>query len=204
MSKRTTEAYLDELKYIHENLIPLEGSSIIIDFEKAMRLALIQLKTVIDILGCWFHYCQCLRRKLASMPELYKLVRSNEKLKSIFRQFQCLALLPHDVIEATFIELSKEALRISDQFAPFIDYFDREWIKIVKPLHFSVFMRGMRTTSSAEAFNGQINKRFKTHGNFFHFCESMKRSLSLKISKTTSMDQYRKTIKQNFIRDAID
>lgn len=175
MTKRSTEAYLNVLKYIHENLIPIEGSSIIIDFERAMRLALIKLNTKIDILGCWFHFCQSLRRKLASMSELFKQVRSNEKLKSIFRQFQCLALLPHDIIETTFIELSKEALKLSDKFAPFIDYFNSEWIKIVKPIHFSVFMRGMRTTSSAEAINGQINKKFKTHGNFFHFCESLQK-----------------------------
>lgn len=175
MSKRSTAAYSSVLKFIHENLIPIEGQSIIIDFEKSMRLALIKLNTGIMILGCWFHHCQCLRRKLASMPELHKLVRSNDKMKSIFRQFQCLALLPHDLIEPTFIELSKEALKLSPLFAPFIDYYYNEWIKIVKPIHFSVFMRGMRTTSSAEAINGQINKRFKTHGNFFHFCESMQK-----------------------------
>lgn len=41
--------------------------------------------------------------------------------------------------------------------------------------NFSVFMRGMRTTSSAEVINGQINKRFKTHGNFFNFCECLQK-----------------------------
>lgn len=43
----------------------------------------------------------------------------------------------------------------------------------VKLIHFSVYKRGTRTTAGAENFNGQINKRFKTHGNFFHFVESM-------------------------------
>lgn len=60
-------------------------------------------------------------------------------------------------------------------FANFFDYFDREWIKIVKPHHFSVFMRGTKTTGSAEAFDGQANQRFKTHGNFYHFCETLQK-----------------------------
>lgn len=156
-------------------MIPIAGKGIIIDFEKAERLALKGLESGIDILGCWFHFCQALRRKLASMSDLYELVRKNDKAKGIFRQFQCLALLPAEMIESSFIELSKEALKCSKLFAPLIDYFYKEWIKIVKPIHFSVFMRGIRTTASAEAFNGQINKRFKTHGNLFHFCESMQK-----------------------------
>lgn len=173
MSRRTTEAYFNALYYINDKLISLKGISIIIDFERAMRLALIQLGIVKDILGCWFHSCQAIRRRMASMVELFKLVRSKQNVYSIFRQFQCLALLPPEKIEGAFLELSREALKVTPLFADFIDYFNREWIGIVKPVHFSVFMRGTRTTAGAEASNGQINKRFKANGTFFHFCESM-------------------------------
>lgn len=175
MSRKSTNAYLSVLKYVHENLIPIAGAGIIIDFEKAERLAISKLNSGITILGCWFHFCQALRRKLASMGELFELVRKDERAKTIFSQFQCLPLLPSAVIEETFKELAKKALRVSTLFATFIDYFDREWIKIVKPKHFSVFMRGTRTTGPAESFNGQINQRFKTHGNFYHFCETMQK-----------------------------
>lgn len=175
MSRKTADAYYSVLKYVHENLIPLVGAGIIIDFEKAERLAISRLNTGILIYGCWFHFCQALRRKLASMGELFELVRTNENAKNIFTQFQCLALLPADLIEPTFKELAKKALKLSTLFAPFVDYFDREWIKIVKPHHFSVFMRGVRTTGAAESFNHQINQRFKTHGNFFHFCETLQK-----------------------------
>lgn len=109
------------------------------------------------------------------MGILYELVRRDENARIIFKQFECLALLPADKIEATFVKLAKKALKVSPLFAEFIDYFDREWIKIVKPQHFSVFKRGIRTTGSAESFNNQINHRFKTHGNFFHFCEMLQK-----------------------------
>lgn len=173
MTRRTKDAYFSVFKYIHENLIPLIGKGIIIDFEKAIRLALKELEIGIYILGCWFHFCQSLRRKMATLPELFNLIRSNENAKSLFRQFQCLALLPTEMIEKAFHILSKEALKLSTLFSPFIDYFDKEWIKIVKPIHFSVYMRGTRTTALAEAFNGSINKRFKTHSNLFNFCDSL-------------------------------
>lgn len=175
MSRKTTEAYYSLLKYVHENLIPITGAGIIIDFEKAERLAISKLNTGITIYGCWFHFCQALRRKVASMGELFELVRNDEKVRTIFMQFQCLPLLPADVIEATFKELAKKSLKVSTLFVHFIDYFDREWIKIVKPKHFSVFKRGTRTTGAAESYNNQINNRFKTHGNFYHFCETLQK-----------------------------
>ncbi|XP_031621917.1 uncharacterized protein LOC116339967 [Contarinia nasturtii] len=109
------------------------------------------------------------------MGDLFELVRKDEGAKTIFSQFQSLPLLPSTLIESAFKELAKKALRRSPLFANFIDYFNREWIKIVKPKHFSVFMRGTRTTGPAESFNCQVNKRFKTHGNFFHFCEALQK-----------------------------
>lgn len=139
MSKRTTEAYDAALKYIHKNLIPLVGSGIIIDFEKAMRAALRNLNTTIKIYGCWFHFCQALRQKAASMKDLFELIRNNQSTKDIFRRFQCVALLPVDLIEPIFMKLSREALACSKHFGDFIDYFYVEWIKRVKPEHFSVF-----------------------------------------------------------------
>lgn len=175
MSQKTTKAYMNVLQYVHDNLLPIDGSGIIIDFEKAERLAISKLNTGINILGCWFHFCQALRRKMASIAELFALVRKEEKAKDIFSQFQCLPLLPYAIIESTFKDLAKKALRVSTLFSIFIDYFNREWIKIVKPIHFSVFMRGTKSTGSAESFNRQMNQRFKTHGNFYHFCETLQK-----------------------------
>lgn len=67
------------------------------------------------------------------MKDLFELIQKNPKCYTIFRKFQCLALLPHEKIEAAFIELVKEALNESHLFANFIDYMDKEWMKIVKP-----------------------------------------------------------------------
>lgn len=173
MTRRTTAAYVNALEFIHTKLIPLKGKGLIIDFEKAMRAAVKQVTTDLDIYGCWFHFCQSIRRKMMSIKGLSELVRTENKPKKLFRKFQCLALLPAHSIEAAFTDLSRDALKYSQHFTEFIDYFHREWIQIVKPQHFSVFLLDTRTTAAAEAFNGKSNQTFRTHGNFYHFVETL-------------------------------
>lgn len=175
MSKRTTVAYKAALQYVHEHLISLNGRGFIIDFEKAMRLALIQIVPGINVLGCWFHYCQCLRRKMASLKNLNDLIRDTSKPepKDLFCRFQCSALLPENDIEPAFLNLCREALKLSRYFNEFIDYFNDEWIRRVTPKHFSVFGQKTRTTGAAESFNAKANKAFRTHANVYHFIEKL-------------------------------
>lgn len=174
--------------------------AIIIDFEKAMRKGLKNVLKAVDsnlqILGCWFHYCQALRRKMSKIPELFELIKSNEKHRYIFRKFQCLPLLPEYHIETTFKSLSIEALKLDrNSFAPFINYFNKEWIQIVTPYHFCVYQRGKRTTADAESFNGKMNKLFKTHGSFFMFCETLQKI------ETTMADQLRNYVNGTLQQD---
>lgn len=177
MTHRTTEAYVAALNYVNENIFPLIGRGIIIDFEKAMRASIKTVAPNLPIYGCWFHFAQALRRKMASMKDLFDLIRKDKNAKLIFRKFQCLALLPAHSIMDAFVFLLHEALREHNfkEFAPFISYFKKEWLEIVKPIHFSVFDQEVRTTGSAEAYNGKLNKKFRTHGTFFNFVESLQR-----------------------------
>lgn len=191
MSRRTIEAYESALQYIHEHLIPLKGNGIIIDFEKGLRKGLKKVlgsnHSEMPILGCWFHMTQA-RRKLTKQSNLFEKVQTEETYKDIFRRFQCLALLPLHHIESMFKILSKEALKLDkDCFSPFINYFHNEWIKVVTPYHFCVYMRGSRTTAIAEAFNGVVNKLFKTHGSFFSFVETLQK---VEVSSATQLENY--------------
>lgn len=189
MTRRTTNAYVAALQYVNENIIELKGMGIIIDFEKAMRAALKKVSPNIPILGCWFHFCQALRRQMASMEHLFALIKDNSDAKNIFRKFQCIALLPYDKIKDAFVYLLREALEEKrfKEFAPFISYFKKEWMEIVKPEYFSVFDKDVRTTGSAEAFNGKLNKKFRTHSSFFNFVESLQRE---ELSKTDEFHRH--------------
>lgn len=181
MTKRTIDAYV-AAKFVNDNLITLKASGIIIDFENAMRASLKIVVPDLKIYGCWFHHVQALRRMMASMKDLFELVRKNKEAKEIFRKIQCLALLPENLILRAFTWLLREALEVHKfaEFSPFIQYYNNQWIKRVKPAYFSVFKRPTKTTASAEAFNGKSNKQFKTHGNFFNFVETLQREEAIK------------------------
>lgn len=176
MTRRTIDAYTSALNFVKKNIIDLDGAAgIIIDYENAMRIALKNVFPNIPVYGCLFHFTQALYRKMASMPELFKIVRSNQDAKFLFRKFLALAFLPADKVKDVFVLLLREALETYkfNEFAPFIEYFKNQWLIRVKPVHFSVFKLETRTTGSAEAFNGKINKTFRTHGAFFQFVEAL-------------------------------
>lgn len=136
MSKRTTESYYEVFKYIHEKILFLKGT-IVTDFDRKG----LKLVTDVTLLGCWFHYCQALRKKVASDFELFSLIRGNEEARIFFRKFQCLALLPADKIESASIQLAYKAMQQFPQFKRFVAYYDRQWIKREKPTSFSVFLQ---------------------------------------------------------------
>lgn len=94
----------------------------------------------------------------------------------IFRQFQCLALLPMHHIENTFRILGKEALTLDPAlFKQFVNYFHNEWIKIVTPRHFCVYNHKKRTTGDAESYNARCNSYFRAHPSFYQFCEFLQK-----------------------------
>lgn len=141
MSNRTAAAYKSVFKYINEQLLQLNASAIITDFEMAMRSALKSIVPDTKLLGCWFHYTQALRRKVASIPLLFKLIQKDQRARELYRLFQCLALLPAHEIEPAFIQIAHTALQSFPEFAKFVDYFDKQWIKKETPESFSVFLQ---------------------------------------------------------------
>lgn len=141
MSKRNTEIYVSALDYVNRNILPLNGGTIISDFQLAMRNGIRSIAPDVKMLGCWFHYCQALRRKVASNFTLFHLIRTNERAKSLFRKFQCLALLPADKNRPAFDQIAYQCLKDFSEFIPFVRYYDQQWIHRETPQKFSVFLQ---------------------------------------------------------------
>lgn len=123
MTNRTTQAYESVFEYIHNFILPLNGKGIITDFEQALRNGLKNVVPDTPLYGCWFHHCQALRRKLASIPKLFEISRNDRKIKDSFDQ------------------LAYEALQNYPEFADFVKYYDAQWIRKVTPDGFSVFLQ---------------------------------------------------------------
>lgn len=141
MTNRTTEAYKSVFNYVHQNVLPLDSKAIITDFERALRNAIREVVPLTKMLGCWFHHCQALRRQVASISELFELIRDNKDARILYRKFQCLALLPASKIKISFDALAFEALSKFPQFEKFVRYYDNQWIKKEGPENYSVFLQ---------------------------------------------------------------
>lgn len=75
---------------------------------------------------------QALRKKVSKIPELLKLITTDEKAALIYYEFQCLPLLRWDLIDSAFEKLAETALSYNKKaFQPFVEYFERQWIKKV-------------------------------------------------------------------------
>lgn len=187
MTRKTQKAYEHALGYVNENIFPLRCEAIITDYEAGMRQAIKKVVPDIKLLGCWFHYAQAIRRKVATLSELFELVRTDEKIRSIYYKIICLALLPFDKIERAFNELALEGLRLTKAFTPFVQYFRNQWLKRVGAKNFSVFLEETRTTCAAEGYNGKLGKKFQIHPNFFVFIESLQWE---ELTKSNALEQH--------------
>lgn len=130
MNRRTEAAYRHVFQYVHDQLFRLNCSSIMSDFEIALRNALRAVSPGIEVRGCWFHFCQALHRQAMKMLDL-----KNATVKSIVRRLRFLALLPVDIVPVAFGILKEEARNCRDgQLMKFLEYFAKQWL--LKVIHY--------------------------------------------------------------------
>lgn len=155
MSSKKKSAYIHAFRYIHRNIISLKCASYTTDYELAMRNALKELMTEIQaelekcgnveelfettFTGCWFHFCQALKRNGSKIPSFFDIVRKNSELSKVYYKLLCLPLLPAPFIDTAFRRLRDDVLRIAaDQFidnkplAEFLRYYEKQWLLKVK------------------------------------------------------------------------
>lgn len=134
MTKKTTEAYQAVFSYIHENILELQCSQFMMDYEKAMQKGLELVMPDINVRHCWFHHKQANVRNAKKLGKAFTtFLQSNESAKRCYKKLLCLPLLPVDKINGAFEELKAEAHSFnSTHFNRFIKYYERQWIKRVR------------------------------------------------------------------------
>lgn len=140
MSHKSEAAYKHVLQYLQSNVIDLKPTSVITDYECSLRNALKSVYPTVKMVGCWFHYTNALRRKSTRIPGFTAKLNRDKKAKNLFSKFMYLPLLkPANIIEAYNI-LTKDAMdatfsnainKTESLFKPFINYFERQWMKKV-------------------------------------------------------------------------
>lgn len=95
MSKRSKECYSAVFDYIEDNIFKLEPDEFITDFECGMRSAINKCYPNAVLRGCWFHYCQSIRKNMLRFG-LYSLLKTNYRARFIKKAIMSLPLLPAD------------------------------------------------------------------------------------------------------------
>lgn len=135
MSNKKQKAYEHLLQFIDSNIFKFEAKSFTTDFEKSMRNAILSVFPQARLKGCWFHFCQAVRRKASKLKELTKFIRNSTEARRIFQKLLVLPLLKADVITEAFNICKTEAysnplfiLKPENVFEPLFDYFELQWI----------------------------------------------------------------------------
>lgn len=189
MSKKSQKCYEAVFNFIQAKVFDMSGvKTFVTDFELAMRNALKKQYTNALFTACHFHYTQAVRRKMTQLPQLANYIKSNDAAKQIYHKILCLPLLPHNEIEPTLRLLVKDIEDIGgdDEFEDFLKYYERQWMRKEGPRKISVFGNEIRTTSSAEGNNRNLNAYCQKKGSFIWFVASIRNQEFMKYSELKS------------------
>lgn len=144
MVKRKIASYHRVFDYINKSIFEMEPECFVTDFEIALRTTLREMFPTASLLGCWFHYCQCLRRKVSSkFKPLRGFIKTSVEGKTEFRKIMSLPLIPAQDIKATYemIKCSISQLSGASKFHKFLLYFEKQWLTKV-----STFLKTIKYT----------------------------------------------------------
>ncbi|XP_076036585.1 uncharacterized protein LOC143022323 [Oratosquilla oratoria] len=129
---------------------------VVLDFERAVPEATPLVLHNVRVMGCAFHWTQCLWRKVQERG-LSPSYTNDYPTHKLLRQFLALPYLPSAHIPAIFSFLSQKAT--TPNLAEFAHYVRKTWIKgsFWTPRTWSVFMEAVRTNNDVEGWHGMLN-----------------------------------------------
>lgn len=138
MESKSTRSYKQVFTYIEDNLLKLKPETIHSDYEAGLLKALKILYPSSKLVGCWFHYCQAIRRKLGRNKgrNFFCSLKEDKAAYNIYKKILDLPLLPAEKISEGFAIIQKE---ISEKnlykwFKHIYVYFKSYWIPKVNYL----------------------------------------------------------------------
>lgn len=127
---KTRDSYtkiIKELLNLEKNLRP---ASVMVDFEQALLGAITDVFKDTRIRGCFFHFGQCIWRKIQCIPEIREKYISNADFALNVKQLMALAFVPIPDVEEKFDELMSQSFFVENEelLFPLTDYFEDTWI----------------------------------------------------------------------------
>lgn len=138
MESRCTKSYTQVFQYIEKNLLNLKPVTIHTDYEASLLKALRNVYPAAKLVGCWFHYCQAIRRRLGRNKgrNFFVDLKKNSNAYKIFRKLLDLPLLPAKNIAKGFSIIQDEVKEknLGNFFNHIYAYFKSYWIPKVTNL----------------------------------------------------------------------
>jgi hypothetical protein len=170
--------------------LPFTPKYVSLDFEHGAILAFIHCFPGIFIIGCWFHYAQCIYKKITELG-LKKAYKDDEELRNLVQNCIALALCYHkddnnsEIIDIFIEFVINKSVAITSKyprFGEFIEYMNKTWIegedeekgplfKIIWWNHW--YHMENRTNNTNEAYNFRITIKLgnKPHPNIWVWIE---------------------------------
>jgi len=154
--------------------LPFSPSTVFLDFETAAQNAFLQSFPGTSIKGCFFHYTQCIWRKVQACG-LQIPYRDNENIRTVVRRAAVLPLVPLPHIEDVWFEALDELQNTDRNVQQFLDYVTTQWIESDRSTWNHYDTVGPRTTNNLEAWHGKLKRKIQhSHPNIFTIIQAFK------------------------------
>ncbi|XP_067625165.1 uncharacterized protein [Eurosta solidaginis] len=171
---KNQKAYEHLFGFINSNLLRLEPTSFMTDFELGLRNGIKKIFPDAKLKGCWFHFKQAVRRRAINFEELSKILSKSRDAKTVLNKLMSLPLLDPDNILDGFILCKQEALNNEafqydngNVFDRILEYYERQWLGKITPGQLSLFGENVRTTH--EGHNSYLSTKMSKHGSVWEY-----------------------------------
>ncbi|XP_066596630.1 uncharacterized protein [Prorops nasuta] len=173
MNNKSASTYTNLFSYLKSNVLPpsFKPNYVHCDFELALHNSLKSVFSECNIIGCYFHYVQAVRK----MAKKLKIIQNNKRsaintevsILVAIRKICYLPLLPSKLITTGLniisVELQKN-LQHYEIMKPLINYVESFWIRKIGPEVLSVFnFPKERTNNAQERYHRTLHSLLGTH-----------------------------------------
>lgn len=142
MESKCVPSYRQVFEYIENYMIQLDPKSIHSDYEASLVKALRIVYPSAKIHGCWFHYCQAIRKRMGKgrRRQLFKDLNNRSDAYNIYQKLLKLPLLPATKIPEGFEIVKQEAIEKNQigTFGAIFNYYEKYWLKKVNHIFIDV------------------------------------------------------------------
>lgn len=98
------------------------------------------------------------------MKEVAEFLKQNDEACQFVYFVLCLEFLPHQQIIDAYQSVKKTLHpNVVHQMKNFINYYERWWLKTVKPINFSIYGHALRTTNPIEGYHANSKRKLGIH-----------------------------------------